>query len=80
MNTKPGDSNIAMPEFMVECEYTDCAWYREGLNTQIDALVKLLDFHIKTKHSPVRKHQNYDSSSSYARVSPTPPSGEGGDR
>ena len=57
MNTKPGDSNTDMSEFTVECEHTDCAWYREGLNTQIDALVKLMDLHIKTKHSPVPKHQ-----------------------
>ena len=67
MNTKPGDSNIAMPEFMVECEYTDCAWYREWLNTRINALVKLLDLHLKTKGSHVQKHQHHDSSSSYAR-------------
>ena len=52
MNTKPGDSNSNMLEFTVECEYTDCAWYREGLNTQIDALVKLLDLHIKDKTFP----------------------------
>ena len=45
----------------MECEYTDCAWYREGPDTQIDALAKLLDLHIKGKHTPIPTHQHQDS-------------------